>query len=68
MTRHPVADDCGKLAGLEIEPAIFPRRHADSVFVESDLGAVVGRIETAVDARLRENVNRTSELRVDKQT
>ena len=34
MARHPVAHHGGKLAGLEIEPAVFPRRDANRVFIE----------------------------------
>jgi len=33
MARDPITDHRGKLAGLEIEAAIFPRREADRVFV-----------------------------------
>src|SRR2546423_1855368 len=68
MARHPGADDGGKLAGLETESAIFPRRDADGVFVEPNLRAVIAWIESAIDASLGKNVNRRAELRVDEQT
>src|SRR5437762_5972230 len=68
MSRHPVANDGGELAGLDSEPAVFPRRDADCIFVQSDLRSMISRIETAVDARLRENVNRRPDLRVEEQT
>src|SRR5438045_6309149 len=68
MSRHPVANDGGELAGLDSEPAVFPRRDADCIFVQSDLRSMIGRIETAVDARLCENVNRRPDLRVEEQT
>src|SRR2546423_5032930 len=68
MARHPAADDGGKLAGLEIEPAVFPGRDTHGVFIEPKLRALIARIETAIDPRLRENINHRTELCVDEQT
>ena len=68
MARDVGADHRRKLARLKIEPAIFPRREADRVFIEPQLRAFVAGIEPAIDARLGENVNGTAELGVDEQT
>src|SRR5437868_5495231 len=67
MARDPVADDGGKLADLESEPAIRPGREAEGIFVQTQLRPVIAWIETAIKARLGEEVNSRTELGVDEQ-
>src|SRR5439155_16476173 len=67
MPRHPIANDSSELADLQSETAILPRGNAKCVFVEADLGAVIGRVEPAVKSRLREKINMRPELCVQKQ-
>jgi hypothetical protein len=54
MARNPVAYDGGELSQLQSEPAIRPRRDAEGVFIEPNLGALVAGIEPAIQPRLRE--------------
>src|SRR3954470_18157134 len=65
MPLDPAANDGRDLAHLETEAAVFPRRYPNRVFVEPDIRAFITWIESAIDARLGENVNRCADLRVD---
>src|SRR4051812_9641453 len=67
MAPHPGSDHGRELPGLKIETSIFPGRDPHRVFIQPDLSAVIGRIETAVDSRLGESINRGTKLRVDEQ-
>src|SRR5207247_11409820 len=67
MPRNPIAHDRGELADLHREAAILPRSDAHCIFVEAHLSAVIARIKTAIEPRLREEINLRSDLRVEKQ-
>src|SRR6185436_15908924 len=66
MSRGPVADDGAELAELQAEPAVVPRREAQRVFVEANLGVLVAGIVATIHARLREDVDVRAELRIEK--
>src|SRR5882762_5521472 len=65
MPLHPVADNRGKLADLEIYPRI-ERRVTKKIFVEPNLRAFIGRIEPAIDAYLTKEVKMLGPLGVEK--
>src|SRR5437870_13208332 len=67
MTRDKIADDSGELTDLQCEPAIFPWRNPKRVFVEPNLSAVITRIESTIQARLRKKINVRPHLGVKKQ-
>jgi hypothetical protein len=66
MARNPVAYDRGELAHLQSEPAIGPRRDAEGIFLEPNLGALVAGIEPTIQPRLRKEINLRSYLGVQK--
>src|SRR5438105_13448207 len=66
MPRHEVAVNGGKLTDLQSKAAIFPRCHAECVFIEADRGTVIARIEATIESRLCKEINRRSELGVEK--
>src|SRR5437773_11884391 len=67
MSRNPVAHDRSELADLHRQAAILPGRDAHCIFVEAHLSAAIARIKTAIEPRLREEINLRSDLRVEKQ-
>src|SRR5436189_2884826 len=67
MSRNPVAHDRSELADLHRQAAILPGRDAHCIFVEAHLSAVIARIKTAIEPRLREEINLRSDLRVEKE-
>src|SRR5205807_4162656 len=66
MPRHPIADDSRELPDLQSESAIFPRRDAKGILIQSNLNAVITRIESAIDSRLREKIKLRAELSIEK--
>ena len=64
MARDPVADHGGELSDLEVD--VLRRSVADKIFIEPDLGAIIAGIESAIHARLGEDINLGSKLRVEK--
>src|SRR6266700_1046415 len=66
MSRHPTSDDGCKFTNLQSETAVVPRRNAECIFVEPNLGSVITRVEAAIQSRLREEINLRSELCVEK--
>jgi hypothetical protein len=67
VPRDPIADDRCELAELQCKTTVLPRRDSKRILVQANLGAVIGRVEPAVDSRLREEINLRAELRVEKQ-
>lgn len=67
MTLHPVADDGGELPNLKINLRIRAGGLAKEVFLEPRFQIVIAWIETAVDARLREDVDVLSDLSVEEE-
>src|SRR5213594_1437665 len=67
MAWDPIAYHSCKRPRLQIETAILPRRNAQCVFVEPNLCAAVARIESAVDPRLRKEINLRPDLRIQKE-
>ena len=65
MARNPVADHGGELSDLEVE--VLCRAIADEIFIQADLSAFITRIEAAINARLREDINVRANLRVEEQ-
>ena len=66
MAWDPVTDHGSKLTYLQIEPAVLPRGHAKCIFVQSNLSAVIARVEPAIEPGLRKKVNLTSKLGIEK--
>src|SRR5690348_13035905 len=67
MALDPAADHGGKLAELQIEPAVIPGRPADKVLVEPRFKVLFSGIEPAVQARLQEPVKMGTQGHVDEQ-
>src|SRR5215468_7832572 len=67
MSRNPIADDRRELADLQSKTTVLPRRDSKRVLVQANVGAVVARIEPAIESRLREEIHLRTDLRVDKQ-
>src|SRR6266568_4899554 len=65
MPRDKIADNGGELTDLQSEAAVLPRRKAKRIFVEPNLGAVIARVEAAIESRLREEINVRAELSVE---
>ena len=68
MPRDPIADDSGELACLLSKAAILPWRNPKCILVQTNVGAVIGGIESAVEPRLRKEINLRSDLRVQKES
>src|SRR6266446_4643900 len=66
MPRHPNADDGRELPNLQSESAIFPRRDTKRVLIQPNLGAVIARIESAIESRLRKKIKLRPELSIKK--
>src|SRR5207253_2725191 len=49
MPGNPIADDRGEFANLQRQATIVPRRHAQRIFVEPNLGAVIARVKAAIE-------------------
>ena len=49
MPRDPIADDGGEFANLGGEAAVVPRRDAKRIFIQSDFGAVIARVEPTIN-------------------
>ena len=67
MAGNPIAYNSGKLAQLQSEPAVGPWRNAKRIFIQPNLGAMVARIEPAIEPRLSEEINLRSCLSIEKQ-
>src|ERR1043166_2096803 len=67
MPRHPAADNRREFTKLNIQSAVGPRRHAHSVFVQSDLRAAIAWIEPAIESRLHEEINLGTNLGIEKE-
>src|SRR5215468_5608427 len=67
MSRNPIADDRRELADLQSKTTVLPRRDPKRVLVQANVGAVIARIEPAIESRLREEIHLRTDLRVDKQ-
>src|SRR5437588_12516532 len=66
MAGHKIANNSGKFADLKIQTAIFPGRNAQRIFIQPNGGAVIARIEPAIESRLGKEINLFAELRVEK--
>src|SRR6266481_4311910 len=51
-SRDRNTDNGRKLSLLQIETAIIPRRKAERIFIEANLGAVIARIESTINPGL----------------
>ena len=67
MARDPIADYGGELTDLKSESSVLPWGESESVFVESDLSAVITWIKTSIQTRLNKNINLRPNLGVEKQ-
>src|SRR4030095_1770960 len=67
MPGDPIAHHGGELADLQSETAILPRRNAQCVFVEPNLSPVIARVKTAIQPRLRKEINLRADLRIEKE-
>src|SRR5215213_5757813 len=67
MAFDPLADHGRELPYLETNASVFPRCDAEGVFVQASLRAAIGWIEAAIKARLREEIDGRSQLRVKEQ-
>src|SRR5215472_7413435 len=67
MSRNPIADDGRELTGLQRKTTVLPRSDSKRVLVQANVGAVIARIEPAIESRLREEIHLRTDLRVDKQ-
>src|SRR6516162_8842709 len=67
MPRNPIANNGRELTDLQCKTAVLPRRDSKRILIQANLGAVVGRIEPAIESRLREEIHLRTDLRVDKQ-
>src|SRR6266550_743847 len=67
MPGNPIADDRGEFANLQRQATIVPRRHAQRIFVEPNLGAVIARVKAAIEPRLRKEINVRAGLCVEKE-
>src|SRR5438552_4098395 len=68
MPPGPVANDGCEFAHLKIQARVVPWRIAQRIFVGASFGGLRGRVKTAINARLRKNVNMWAELGVEKQS
>src|SRR5207248_2047391 len=66
MPRHKLTDNGSKLADLQSEAAVFPRCHAQGVFIEADSSATITRIKATIESRLGKEVNLRPDLGVEK--
>ena len=66
MPRDPIADHGCKLPDLEVDALRWAV--AEKIFVQPHLCAVVARIEPAVHARLRKDINLGANLSIEEQT
>src|SRR5262249_48871464 len=55
------------LADLQCKTAVLPWRNSKRILVQTNVGAVIGWIESAVESGLREEINLRADLRVQKQ-
>src|SRR5438552_10899445 len=67
MPLNPIAHHRGKLADLQIETAVIPRRKTKCIFFEAHLRAARARVEPAIQPRLRKEINLRSGLGVEKE-
>src|SRR5215472_14461409 len=67
MSRNPIADDGRELADLQRKTTVLPRRDSKRILIQANVGAVIARIEPAIELRLREEIDLRTDLRVDKQ-
>ena len=66
MPRNPVTDDCGELTNLELGD--FDRVYIERKYSSSRTsGAVIARIEAAVNACLSEEIDLRADLCVEEQ-
>ena len=57
MARNPIAYHSSELAQLQREAAVRPRRDAEGIFVEPNLGALVAGIKPTIQPRLRKEID-----------
>src|SRR2546423_15367743 len=67
MPRHPIADHSRELSHLQSKPSVVPRRNSKRVLIEPELSAAIARVESAIESRLREEINLRSILRIEKE-
>src|SRR5438445_13683809 len=65
MSRDKIADNGGELTDLQSEATVLPRGNPKRILIQTNLGAVIARIETAIESRLREEINVRAELSVE---
>src|SRR4030095_957427 len=68
MPLNPIAHDRGKLADLQIETAIIPRRETKRIFIKTDFSATSTRVEPAIESLLSKEINLGPDLRVVKES
>src|SRR6476661_5414999 len=67
MSRNPIADDGREFAGLQCETTVLPWGDSKRILVQANVGAVIARIESPIQSRLREEIHLRTGLRVQKQ-
>src|SRR5438270_5197481 len=67
MPRHPITDHGRELSHLQSEPSVIPWRDSKRVLFEPKLSAAIARVESAIEPRLREEINLRSVLRIEKE-
>ena len=67
MSRDPIADDGREFADLQCKTTVLPWGDSKRILVQANVGAVVARIEPAIESRLREEIHLRTRLRVEKQ-
>ena len=65
MSPDPVPDHGGELADLEVD--VLRRTVAHEIFIQPDLRTFITRVEAAIDAGLREEINLRPDLSVEEQ-
>ena len=56
MSGDPIAYHSREFANLECEAAILPWCNSKRILVQANVGAVIARIEPAIESRLREEI------------
>ncbi len=63
----PISYDGRELADLHVEAPVVPRCEAERVFIETHACLGGGGIKAAIDARLREDIDVRTELRIEEE-
>src|SRR5438309_10445240 len=65
MSRDKIADNGGELTDLQSKATVLPRGNPKRILIQANLGAVIARIETAIESRLGKEINVRAELSVE---